>query len=342
MLKGFASLHAGLVARRDRPSQPTEAPVEFNIDDIPPAPPAPRLVTSDGENLTPSASLTGNLITAGRQAYRAEQQRQSEKLATPSLPDNVVDSLPAFLKDPAPPVRDAAGADDIMPRHPSDDDLASVRAKLAHVPEPAIEDSADPTSRQRRRAVTLRLRPEQHASLLAVRRQLGCSFQVLVVRALADFLTALERTGAGNVADGAGAHLNAGSARLAQYSLQSATEGASAEEQKLLPNVHLFALPSGWCIAAWRQERGAAAATPSEVLGMVLREQGVSDLLVGGDDALPDAALESMTFGDRGHRLALTIRLDPDMHRRLIDARARLGHTGQEILLCSIAAFLSE
>jgi predicted DNA-binding protein len=51
--------------------------------------------------------------------------------------------------------------------------------------------------------------------------------------------------------------------------------------------------------------------------------------------------VESVSFGDQGHRLALTIRLEPALHQRLLAARNRLGRTGQDILMASIDAYLT-
>jgi hypothetical protein len=191
----------------------------------------------------------------------------------------------------------------------------------------------------RRRAVTLRLRPEQHARLLAVRRQLGCSFQVLVVRALSDHLAILDRRPAEPRPAPVGAGGFAGES-IAVIDLAAALASDAGAHGHRTPDVHFFTLPSGWYVAAWRQQRGSNAATPSEVLGQVLKDHGVVDLIEAEFPEVANSVLESVSFGDGGHRLALTIRLEPELHQRLLGARDRLGRTGQDILLDSINAYL--
>ncbi len=331
MVKGFASLSAGLVARRAPPAvtpEPAPPPPPPPADEVPEPPPSarvvPRLVVSEGQSLTASAGLTADLISAGRAAYRAERQRLAEKAMWLSPDGTAISSTPAPAPAPSPPpvprgptVRDVAGAQPmtspVTPMRPS--------MPLSDLMTPAVPAPVEPV--RRRRAVTLRLRPDQHVRLLGVRRKLGCSFQVLVVRALVDFLDRLERD-APTEGGGAVAGLRATS--------------PVAPIGKLPPDVHFFTLPSGWCVAAWHPGRGNNEATPSEVLGQVLREQGVADLIsAAGGDVVP----ESISLGDQGRRLALTIRLESDLHTRLLAARDRLGRTGQDILMQSIDAYLT-
>lgn len=335
-MKGFASLHAGLIARRETPRHPPPPPSvellraleEAEAHDAP-----EHQLDREGHQLTPSASLSADLITAGRQAYRAERQRLAQK---------TIGLLPrgeAFGRFQ--PRHGGAPAEVRDVQRPA----APVSPLHRLVPPPAARPGAEPVPARRpvpprRRAVTLRLRPEQHARLLGVRRQLGCSFQVLVVRALTDYLDAFERDPAQatrpRTPSGGGP-----ATPISSSELRAELAGAGrAQGLQGTPDVHFFTLPSGWYVAAWQQERGGDAATPSEVLGKILKAHGLADLIRAGDDEDGEGMLESVSLGDGGHRVALTIRLEADLHQRLQEARDKLGRTGQDILLDSINAYL--
>jgi len=342
-MKGFATLHAGLIARRDPPREAPEpaSPELLRALDEPEPPDAPEhQLDREGHQLSPSASLSADLISAGRAAYRAERQRQAQKTMGLTSRGEVLGFLPR-TDGAAAPARDAQRPASPTPLPASPRDAARPAPswplrKLVPPPE-AAEPAARPLQPARRRAVTLRLRPEQHARLLGVRRRLGCSFQVLVVRALSDHLAALER-------DPKAASRRIGSgdgATTATPISSSELSGAGrAPGLKGTPDVHFFTLPSGWYVAAWQQERGGDAATPSEVLGKILKAHGLADLIKADGAGTGEAPLESISLGDGGHRVALTIRLDAELHQRLQNARDRLGRTGQDILMDSINAYL--
>ncbi|MDP6709158.1 MAG: hypothetical protein QF893_22680 [Alphaproteobacteria bacterium] len=331
MDKGFASLTAALVPRSIEPTPSLEPPpADHQVDEPSAARLAPRLMTPDRQNLAHSADLTGDLISAGRDAYRAERQRLAEKAMALSPDGTAVPRTSTVL--PLTSVR--AG---LMHRVPMMRDVSGAGQPLMVVP--AVEPAAEPAPlRVRRRAVTLRLRPDEHVQLLAVRRRLGCSFQVLVVRALIDCLDRLDRSESESADAGtATVEVLRPDARAAVLAASSSKSGV-----QLPTDLHFFTLPTGWCVAAWRQERGETTSTPSEVLGQVLREQGVADLISADDQSAIKAQMESVSLGEQGNRLALTIRLEPDLHERLLAARTRLGRTGQDILMGSIAAYLAD
>ena len=349
MSKGFASLHVGLISRHEPPRiTPPPAPVITDeeldgiIDEAPENIAAP--LYRPAGTLAPSASLTADLITQGREAYRAERQRLAERMEISSPGALLVPPAgPAPAPEPSPPVRDVAGGQG----HGFGDFEArpALEAPVPAAPHPVVPSPVAPAAaltsapvsppKRRRRAVTLRLRPDQHARLLAVRRQLGCSFQVLVVRALNDFFDNLDQP----VAPPIGTRPEAG--RLTREERPGALS-SNVVAAKMPADVHIFTLASGWCLAAWQQERGAKAATPSEVLAMVLRDQGLGDLISAPGTNGGIEHVDSVSLGDRGHRLALTIRLDSKMHDRLLGARRKLGRTGQDILMSSIDAYLTD
>jgi hypothetical protein len=355
-MKGFATLDAGLITRRRAVAEAVEPPTRDLLDaleDRGPHEEAPHQLDAAGHQMSPSRSLTANLISAGRAAYRAERQRQAEKTEGLSSRGEMLGVLPfgpaaAPHRHGGPTLRDIASltlrdvATSVLPRplrsQPAEPPTAArLRSVVPSRPEPVRLSAPAVEAPGRRRAVTLRLRPEQHARLLLVRRQLGCSFQALVVRALSDHLDAVARDPA--------KVLPARDQRGSDQAITSVDLGAAlaadpARQGHKVPDVHYFALPNGWGVAAWRQRRGAEAATPSEVLGQVLKDQGVAELLQASAGKAAPSVLESVSLGDGGHRLALTIRLDRDMHNRLQAARDRLGRTGQDILMDSIKAYL--
>ena len=298
-MKGYASLDGGLIARRQppmQPPQPLSPELVDALEDRAPHDDAAHQLDAEGHQQAPSVSLSADLISAGRAAYRAERQRQAQKTAGLSSHGEVLGVLPFGQAEPArphragtPTLRDVASltlrdvARSVLPRPLTEPEPepapapARMRSLVPQRPEPA---AAQPVLKApaRRRAVTLRLRPEQHARLLAVRRQLGCSFQVLVVRALVDHLEVVERDPArAPRADGGEAQGGSGASAIDLGAALAADAGADK------PDVHVFTLPSGWCVAAWRQQRGGVAPTPSQVLGQVLRDQGVAELFRNGD-----------------------------------------------------------
>ena len=362
-MKGFAALGASLIIRREppkRPPEPLSQALLEALDDRTPHLDQPHQLDRAGHQQAPSISLTADLISAGRAAYRAERQRQAQKIAGLSPHGEVLSPLlfrpdgpvtrptaamlrdvarPAPLSPYAPPT--AMPPTPVAEARPAVAPAAPLRSLVPPRPatEPAAAARAELETPARRRAVTLRLRPEQHARLLAVRRQIGCSFQVLVVRALSDHLAILERRPAEPRPAPVGAGGFAGES-IAVIDLAAVLASDAGAHGHRTPDVHFFTLPSGWYVATWRQQRGANAATPSEVLGQVLKDHGVVDLIKAEFPEAVDSVLESVSLGEGGHRLALTIRLEPDLHLRLLGTRDRLGRTGQDILLDSINAYL--
>jgi len=356
-MKGYASLDAGLIARRYPPPQPAEPlspDLVAALEDRAPHEDAPHQLDAEGHHQAPSVSLTADLISAGRAAYRAERQRQAQKtdgLSTRGEMLGVLQFRPAPQRAGMPTLRDVASmtlrdvAISVLPRplrpaetaQPAPPSAGPFRSLVPSRPEPARLAAPAREAPGRRRAVTLRLRPEQHARLLTVRRQLGCSFQVLVVRALTDHLDAVARDP--SAATRAGDDHGDGKA-ISSGDLGAALAADAGRHGHKVPDLHYFTLPNGWSLVAWRQQRGGDAATPSEVLGNVLKERGVAELFQANGGSAAESVLESVSLGDGGHRLALTIRLDPELHGRLQAAREKLGRSGQDILLDSINAYL--
>lgn len=357
-MKHFATLDAGLIARRRAPAEDVEPPSRElleALEDRRPHDEVPHQLDGGGHPMDPSTSLTPELITAGRAAYRAERQRQAQKVDGLSSRGEMLGILPfrpagtsarqgpTTLRDIASlTLRDVASS--VLPRSlRAEAGEPSVGARLRGLaparPSPARLRLAAPATEApgRRRAVTLRLRPEQHARLLAVRRQLGCSFQALVVRALSDHLDAVARDTAPASPP---AQRPDKDRSFASVDLGAALAADPARHGHKVPDVHYFALPNGWGVAAWRQRRGADVATPSEVLGTVLKDSGVAELFEAGANESAPSVLESVSLGDGGQRLALTIRLERDLHNRLQAARQKLGRSGQDILMDSIKAYL--
>lgn len=353
-MKGYATLHSGLIARRDRRRESSDPPspeLLRALEESESQQEAPEhQLDREGHALAPSASLSANLISAGRAAYRAERQRQAQKTSGLTSRGEILGVLSGWTERPSgsPQEPQRAEAPKPLPLPPYSPDRPSPSWPLRRLVPPAapteaekseVAEAAHPAPSPRRRAVTLRLRPEQHASLLGIRRRLGCSFQVLVVRALTDHLAALEREPQRAMRARAGAGEGAPTATpISSSELAAELAGAGrAPGLQGTPDVHFFTLPSGWYVAAWQQERGGEAATPSEVLGKVLRAHGLADLIAADRGEQP---LESISLGDGGHRVALTIRLEADLHQRLQEAREKLGRTGQDILLDAINAYI--
>lgn len=80
-MTGYAALHAGLIARqvapRHRPPPPSAELLRALEEDDYDGP--EHQLDRDGGELAPSASVSANLITAGRLQYRAERERLARK-----------------------------------------------------------------------------------------------------------------------------------------------------------------------------------------------------------------------------------------------------------------------
>ena len=360
MAKGAASLKFGLIERRIKPrGEPTVPPLtaeeqsDFEararaIEEMPAPSTPPPAVEGDGET-TPSDPLSAELITAGRHAYKAERQRRAAlgagsgyDLTRPELrvesPRSRQTEMPVWRAETrapastAPvPIPDLPGVSPSPPIDPTGPPMTPMARDIAGLP--------DIAGALRRRALTLRLLPDQHGLLAEVCRGYGCSFQSLVVGSLEAYLDELERGGAPSSV------LAPSVASAADYLGRVGEIPAGGGDAA---NAHYFELAEGWRVAVWRDDSSpsddsAEEYVPAEALGAAARDMRVSALLGEAADGLGDTMLRSMadTVDPKIRRLALTIRLDEDLHRRLQAARLRLSRTGQAILIEAIDAHLA-
>ncbi len=353
MSKSAASLTVGLITRRIEPSgEPTVPPLtmaeraEFQarIREIEAMPSTPA--TPDAQ---PATSLSAALIGAGRHVHKAERQRRAE-LGSGSgydltRPDLEADSRRA---PQAPRPRWSQDSPTPMPRVAAPE-LPPAPDPMAQTPEifaPSVEEASvpgpprdlaglpGPPVHGRRKSLTLRLTPLQHTCLADICRGHGCSFQGLVMSSLEAFLDDLDQ-GTAPASVLASTMARGGAEYLGRHD-RAPDAGA---------DVHYFQIAQGWRVAVWRDEDEAEAVehAPAEALSVAVRDESVAELLGKAAEGLGKTVLQSAadigSSGDR--RVALTIRLDEELHRRLLDARRRLAKTSQTILIEAIDAHLA-
>ncbi len=368
MAKGAAALSVGLIARKIAPTgEPTVPPLTVDeraeykaraeaIEAMPQtAEPEAGAPAAEGENgMRPSSGLSSGLISSGRQAYKAERQRRAELGSGSGFdltrPELRAETVRAPQTD-QPRWRGRTTAPSPMARVPVPELPDSLSPSRGIEPIAAPPERIDPPMTPmaadiaglpglggagRRKALTLRLLPEQHELLAEICQGYGCSFQGLVVSALEAYLDDLER---GAVPASA---LVTTVTSAADYLGHHGTAPAVGEA-----GVHYFQLADGWRVAVWRDEAADAGRggeySPSEALAAAVGDAGVGELLGETAQGLGDTPLRSLAERSESNarRVALTIRLDEALHRRLQAARRRLSRTSQVILVEAIDAHLA-